>query len=925
MSTAVFPALKFTGTLRPSQREVVDIARRKIEDGKRRLHIVAPPGAGKTVLGLYLWAECIRQPALVLSPNSAIQAQWAARTSLFAIDGDALPDSHVSTDANRAALLTSLTYQSVTLPERRSADTDLAATALWVERLVEQRHAETPEAANAWIDDLQRRNLDYFNQRLSGWRKQARDAAALQSPSLDGLHDASHATLQRLKDANVGVIILDECHHLMGHWGRVLAAADEFLGHPIIIGLTATPPDGENQKSEDVERYQQYFGPIDYEVPVPAVVRDGYLAPYQDLAWFVEPTEREREFVAETDESFHQLLDELCQPRHSVDGVPGLTEWLEQTLRSLELPGLRCESWKEFRRRDHAFADASRNFLVSKNRPLPNGIPDTTSRMTRWFRTSRSAVEPSLPELLTVVDRYVRHGLRRSSSPNDQQLCRKAVDQLRMLGWQITETGSRSCTSPITRVLGHTRSKARALVPILTSEMENLEDDLRAVVITDYEKASAVSADVQGILDENAGGAMSAFRELVNDPLTNTLDPILLTGSTILVDHDLADLFLAASDHWLVLNHFDVTLDLHDEGAFHVVNGSGSDWCPRVYIEMVTQLFQDGVTRCLVGTRALLGEGWDANRINVLIDLTTATTSMTVNQLRGRSIRLDPRCPDKVANNWDVVCVAPDFSRGMDDYERFCRKHETIFGVTDDGSIEKGAGHVHPSLTPDGPQIGTRPLADLNAEMLERAGNRSHLRQLWNIGKALSGSVTMAVEMKTSADEREGFRNAATFAQTIGSIVLETLEAVDKVERGGKLRIKSIDEDRVKLWLTGVSLPDCGQFAEAVSEVTSPFRRPRYIISQPINSQGPVKRWMPTAITEFFARPQEERTLYRAIPHSLSKNRALVDVFERLWQQKFRTSEAVSTRSVDGEKMLDDAIAQELMPKTESRVVECFL
>jgi len=52
----VFPELQFRGKLRPSQTEVVDIARRQLAAGERRLHIVAPPGSGKTVLGLFLWA-----------------------------------------------------------------------------------------------------------------------------------------------------------------------------------------------------------------------------------------------------------------------------------------------------------------------------------------------------------------------------------------------------------------------------------------------------------------------------------------------------------------------------------------------------------------------------------------------------------------------------------------------------------------------------------------------------------------------------------------------------------------------------------------------------------------------------------------------------------------------------------------------------
>ena len=79
-----FPELAFQGTLRPSQREVIEMASAKLASGTdRRLHIVAPPGAGKTVLGLYLWAQVVKRPAVVLSPNSAIQAQWAARIDLF--------------------------------------------------------------------------------------------------------------------------------------------------------------------------------------------------------------------------------------------------------------------------------------------------------------------------------------------------------------------------------------------------------------------------------------------------------------------------------------------------------------------------------------------------------------------------------------------------------------------------------------------------------------------------------------------------------------------------------------------------------------------------------------------------------------------------------------------------------------------------
>jgi superfamily II DNA or RNA helicase len=123
-----FPRIRFTGQLRPSQLEVVEIARRELAAGQRRLHIVAPPGSGKTVTGLYLWAECIRVPALVLSPNSAIQAQWAARLDLFDCPAGLGPIA--GTDPESPRLFTSLTYQAVTLPRRCREDIDAQAIEL---------------------------------------------------------------------------------------------------------------------------------------------------------------------------------------------------------------------------------------------------------------------------------------------------------------------------------------------------------------------------------------------------------------------------------------------------------------------------------------------------------------------------------------------------------------------------------------------------------------------------------------------------------------------------------------------------------------------------------------------------------------------------------------------------------------------------
>ena len=181
----------------------------------------------------------------MLSPNSAIQAQWVERAKqLFNLDGR---ESDIGTDPKNPGILTSLTYQSVTLPKRGGGDLDESAMELWISKLmtpdIDRIEAEDRESAISWIEDLADKNPEHYADRLGHFRKKVRDDLSEHGNALWVLHDSAKENLVRLKDAEVGLVILDECHHLLEHWGRVLLEIVEFLNNPIVLGLTATPPD----------------------------------------------------------------------------------------------------------------------------------------------------------------------------------------------------------------------------------------------------------------------------------------------------------------------------------------------------------------------------------------------------------------------------------------------------------------------------------------------------------------------------------------------------------------------------------------------------------------------------------------------------------------------------------------------------------
>src|SRR5688572_5113724 len=103
----------------------------------------------------------------------------------------------------------------------------------------------------------------------------------------------------------------------------------------------------------------------------------------------------------------------------------------------------------------------------------------------------------------------------------------------------------------------------------------------------------------------------------------NALVPILCREHACLGDHlravlvadDLIAPFLQAARTWLEPRGASVELTDEPHAGFHRVQGSGRDWGPRLYVALITDLLQGGLTRCLVGTRGLLGEGWDATKL----------------------------------------------------------------------------------------------------------------------------------------------------------------------------------------------------------------------------------------------------------------------------------------------------------------------
>ena len=202
-------------------------------------------------------------------------------------------------------------------------------------------------------------------------------------------------------------------------------------------------------------------------------------------------------------------------------------------------------------------------------------------------------------------------------------------------------------------LLNQSLGKLNAVRDIFKAEYQSLGNNLRQLVLTDF-----IRKDFQVHLgDKNAQftqlGVLSYFESIRREMIEQswTVPIAVLTGSLVIIP-------TSAKEHLerLIPNSrlsYDIIGQLSQEDYLKVsVSGSHHD-----LVTALTQLFQEGYIQVIIGTKSLLGEGWDAPCVNSLILASFVGSFMLSNQMRGRAIRVWPDNPDKTSNIWHLVSI----------------------------------------------------------------------------------------------------------------------------------------------------------------------------------------------------------------------------------------------------------------------------
>lgn len=664
----------------------------------KRLHIVAAPGSGKTVLGLEVIRR-INRPTLILSPTITIKQQWIDRlVTLFLPEGSTEPE-WVSHDIASLKYLTTATYQALHTAYTGAVDAD----------------QETDDAS-----------AEHTVSEKNGKARRAR-------------------IINALRAADIGLVVIDEAHHLRNEWWKTLADIVSYLNDPAVMALTATPP-YDVEKSQWA-RYKFLCGPIDAEIPVPELVKSGDLCPHQDYVRLSVPTATEAAMItrfAQTLLSVKQSV--LCDERFTA--LLRSHPWFIDT-------GTHIEAILE----DPGLFSALLVVLAASG----TVIPETTIRI---IGGNAAALPPIDDRWLEQLLNGVLFNEAFNASFADNVYLRELKSSFAKAGGIERGVLYLRHTPSIGKTLTASLSKLGSIVDIVRLEYGAMGAKLRLVIISDNIRREFLPKPSDTSAEINRMGVVPIF-EMIRRASIPGIRPCILSGSLVVIPAAASDKLHAVARSLHIPRASLTTEPLAGDTSFVLVQCEGAD--ERKTVALITGLLLSGEVNVLVGTQALLGEGWDAPEINTLIMASTVGTFMLSNQIRGRAIRSVRGDPEKTANIWHLACVAPSGGAADDDIANLRRRFDAFVGPSHDAKIIRN-GMDRVGI----PRIGLSEdaIRTVNAATDARAVNRTGMRQQWQ----------ESLDTGTSLDEELVFTKPRTalparfvFTHTIASLALESL------------------------------------------------------------------------------------------------------------------------------------------------------
>lgn len=565
--------------------------------------------------------------------------------------------------------------------------------------------APTLTIRNQWKDRLQTFFTD--DEEFKAVSLDVKQPSAVTFSTYQSLH-AFHKSfsdenefLNFFKTHNIETLVLDEAHHLKNAWWTCLISLKKSRPY-FIVALTATPPYDSSRL--EVSKYFTLCGEVDDEISVPALIREKDLSPHQDFVYFSKPYDSELNFISTYRDNISQFKTRILndgyfiellkqhrlykKPLQHSDILYSNTAYFSSILISLNAVGIPID-------RDKLEVIGIRKSSFIQFPKLNN----------EWFEI--------LLQNLLVTDR--------ENLEQHEDYFLELEKELRKLHVFEKNKVNLSGNETLYKSLAFSPSKLESIVEIVNAERLALGEILSCVILTDYVRKEFLNTSTEAVIHIDKIGVLPIFH-YIRTSTPNNKDLAVLTGSVVIIHHSIIHAVNAYGEDESFLFS-----PLKSDADFVLVNTSNKS--SKAIVGIITKLFEDGIIKVLIGTKALLGEGWDAPSINSLILASFVGSFVSSNQMRGRAIRRDTNKPRKTSNIWHLACLDPTDKYGGKEIELLKRRFEAFVGITNTKIPFITNGYERLGVPEE---IDVNTIDTLNAITVERSGNRNITHINWN-------------------------------------------------------------------------------------------------------------------------------------------------------------------------------------------------
>lgn len=293
-------------------------------------------------------------------------------------------------------------------------------------------------------------------------------------------------------------------------------------------------------------------------------------------------------------------------------------------------------------------------------------------------------------------------------------------------------------STELKKILASSMGKLEGIQAIVRNEKSVMGTDLRMVILTDYIRGEYTAKIGSGEVISKMG-AVPVF-EMLRRSLAEDRTLGVLSGSTVILPDQ------AEEEARRLAGNAECTVSFNSlsDSGYSTVSFSGGN---REKVAIVSELFRAGFIQVLIGTTALLGEGWDSPCANSLIIASFVGSFMLSNQMRGRVIRIDPEHPEKVSTIWHLITPdssSPDLG---EDFESVSRRFAGFLAPDfREDRIRNGIDRL--GISPD---MKKEDLEHCNQVMLEADENREEIRNQWERCLAHYRNVTIDIGQRSEA------------------------------------------------------------------------------------------------------------------------------------------------------------------------------